>query len=250
MNRLCICGHSREFHEVAGSCHYMPTSTLNFCPCLSFRPEKPNDMNLKKYLSECHNVEAVYFACEDWGAFLCTKCGEKCKADEVEAAVECGTLMHASDGITCANIKPCFLHDPEENKKWREKIEPKDDIEHIVEEFDAKFPDKQCGKGWGCDNCGGCLDEDIDRDEARVFLHSVLLSHGKAEREKGEIDGWQKGAKEARAHYYDSVRAEAKKDSYTKGIEDSIAAIILWAEPGNVDNWQALVKTLETLKNK
>lgn len=187
-------------------------------------------MNLQKYLSECHNVEATYFACEDWGAFLCTKCGEKCKADEVKAAVECGTLMHASDGMTCANIKPCFLHDPGENKKWRERNEPKDDIERIVEDAMEFIRNTKAG-----------FEETL-----KIFL----LSHGKAEREKEKaiMDSIFFNGKTI-----EEIQKEAEHLGYTKGIEDSIAAVsnvALYAgTPSEIEHRSNCLRVLEALKN-
>ena len=37
-NEMCVCGHKKEKHDVAGSCQVMTESTINFCLCTSFRP--------------------------------------------------------------------------------------------------------------------------------------------------------------------------------------------------------------------
>lgn len=222
-------------------------------------------MNPNKYLSECHNVEATYFSCEDWGAFLCSKCGEKCKADEVKTTVECGFLIHAADGSICANPKPCFLHDLGENKKWRERSgfeldngtvgisanthypKPKDDIDTMVRDFCAIGTNVKSEVRRRIEDYGKAQQE-----KGKAYWEPSEY-HKEIWRKEGYTQGREKGEQIAdwNGEKLKDAYESGKKVGYTKGIEDSIKSVK--GQPCKEECQllkNRIIAALEALKNK
>lgn len=83
MNTLCTCGHPQEKHNVH---HWNKTSYYSVC-----------------------------------GVLECT-CMAFAPAEEKKEV--CGVIIHVGlqGNDTCANKVPCFMHDPEENKKWKDSL--------------------------------------------------------------------------------------------------------------------------------
>lgn len=68
----------------------------------------------------------------------CDRC--PCSSFQNEPKKECGVLIFAADGTRCVNLVPCFIHDPEENKKWRAKKEKEtfwtnEKVDELSEDF-------------------------------------------------------------------------------------------------------------------
>lgn len=57
----------------------------------------------------------------------------------------------------------------------------------VLEEFDKAFPGKACGKGWGCDHCGGCYDTSVSIEDVKKFIDANYISSTDLDKKMKEL---------------------------------------------------------------
>ena len=154
------------------------------------------------YISKCCKVPADIFV----GAFSkpsCPKCGKKCEVTamldtpggvpkELKYCDKCIQMTnHSNEGCLKCMPKEEFVTDPlklikfhpqykdlakEADERIQIQIDAYNDAkEEFVKMIESKKDGKKCPEGWGCDECGGCVDlHDEALDDLLADIKSKL----------------------------------------------------------------------------
>lgn len=200
MEKLGLCKKCGRTSEVVNLSEACP-----FCA-----PEKEKCWNCKQEYCQCHvghqpRTEKICDRQDCTHTLHGEELGKKIPDNIAAQKEECGALIHANY-MKCANIKPCFLHDPEENKKWRAKFEA---------------PQKENKKDWK-----KTFEEFVDSDDETGIEYirtspNIVKAFISQKKSEWESTAEAKGATQYRAHYYDKVEREARA-TLLKEIEEKI----------------------------